>query len=222
MMKFDVTHFQELPIIGILRNIPFAEVMELLPLCIEAGLHAVEITLSSEDAPQIIEEAQRRYGNALCIGAGTVRNLLDLHVAKETGARFIVMPIIESDVITACISENLPVFPGAMTPTEVATAWKLGATQVKLFPAGSLGSGYLRDILAPLAHIPLLATGGIHLEQMEHYWTAGAKGFGLGSPLFPTALIANREWSLVAAHIHEYVTTLQNLVSDGKKEGGIG
>ncbi|PPL03673.1 bifunctional 4-hydroxy-2-oxoglutarate aldolase/2-dehydro-3-deoxy-phosphogluconate aldolase [Parapedobacter indicus] len=222
MKGFDVTRFRELPIIGILRNISFAEVMELLPLCAEAGLYAVEITLNSADAPRIIEEAQRRYGSILCIGAGTVCNLPDLHVAKEAGACFIVTPIMEPDVITACVSENLAVFPGAMTPTEVAIAWKLGATQVKLFPAGRLGSDYVRDISAPLAHIPLLATGGIHRGQMEDYWSAGANGFGFGSPLFPPSLIVNKEWGLTAVHIHEYVTTLQHVMSGSKKKGEIG
>src|SRR5690606_38334847 len=158
-----------------------------------------------------LEQAQHRFGNALSIGAGTVCNLPDLRAAKDAGAAFIVMPIVEPDVIRACVDDGMPVFPGAMTPTEVAQAWTLGATMVKLFPAGSLGPIYTRDILTPLSHIPLLATGGVGLEQLTHYWSAGVKGFGIGTPLFPKELIATRSWEKMRIHLTTYVAAMKSL-----------
>lgn len=187
--------------------------MELLPLCADAGLCAVEITMNTSGAAKMIERATHQFGNALSIGAGTVCNLTDLRTAKDAGAGFIVMPIVEPDVVRACADDGMPVFPGAMTPSEVALAWTLGATMVKLFPAGLLGPSYARDILAPLSHIPLLVTGGVGLEQLAHYWSVGVKGFGIGTPLFPKEFIRTRSWVSMKTHMTTYVATMRSLIS---------
>src|SRR5690606_18081736 len=105
--------------------------------------------------------------------------------ALDAGAQFVVTPITDEEVISACVERDIPIFPGAYTPTEIYKAWSLGASMVKVFPASKLGPDYIKEVLAPLQQIHLMPTGGVGLENMEAFYKAGAKGFGIGSQLIP-------------------------------------
>lgn len=209
--EFNYDLFNSTPIIGIMRGFTYIEVMAILPHFLESGLGTIEITLNSPDALQSIKKARQLYGELLNIGAGTVCDVVGLELALEAGASFIVTPIVEESVIIACKKRNIPIFPGAMTPTEVSKAWTLGATMVKLFPAGSLQSDYLQSLKGPFEHVKILATGGIGLMDMERYWLAGADGFGIGSPLFPQDLVHNKEPQALQHHFQSYVARMQSL-----------
>jgi 2-dehydro-3-deoxyphosphogluconate aldolase/(4S)-4-hydroxy-2-oxoglutarate aldolase len=150
--------------------------------------------MNTPNIQRILRHSTEVYGDQLNIGAGTVCTEKDLEVALAAGAQFIVTPILNEQVIRKCVEAQIPVFPGALTPSEIYQAWRWGASLVKVFPASAFGPGYIREILAPLDEIQLMPTGGISLQNMADYYRAGAKGFGLGSLLFDKKLIQTCAW----------------------------
>ena len=206
--SFSWARFSEVPIIGIVRNISLATIKQIMPLYKEAGLTSIEITMNTMGAADIIHFVRRNYPG-LNVGAGTVCTEKDLIKALHAGAQFIVTPVTDKKIIHACVKEKLPVFPGAFTPTEIYKAWTLGASMVKLYPAKTLGPGYIKDIKAPFNQIKLLPTGGIGLDDIASFRQAGADGFGIGSPLFNAALIQEENWPLLLDHFKRFVSKAQ-------------
>lgn len=186
---FSLQKFEELPIVGIIRNINAEDFERILPLYIQAGLTTLEVTMNTVGAEGMIKKAKTVYGDTIHIGAGTVCNIKDLQKALEAGADFIVTPIVDTNVIEKCVSSNIPIFPGAFSPTEIYTAWSLGASMVKVFPISQLGPGYIQSIKGPFPQIKLMPTGGVGLEDIKSYKEAGASALGIGGPLFPNKIL---------------------------------
>lgn len=201
--------FAKMPLVGIVRGLTFEEIDQILPLYRAAGLTTIEITMNTPDAEAIIKHALANPRNGLNIGAGTVCTEDDLGKALDAGAQFIVTPIISKKVIKICVKRGVPIFPGAFTPTEIYTAWSLGASMIKVYPATSLGPDYIKDVKAPLNDVKLMPTGGINLDNMAAYLKAGADGLGVGSQLFDKALIKQKDWPGLQAHFQEFVDKLR-------------
>lgn len=202
---FSWAAFLRMPIIGILRNVTLSKIETLSQHYLNAGLTTLEITMNSKGATETITSLNARFGGQLNIGAGTVCSMEDLDKALGAGASFIVTPITDEDIIKKCVANDIPVFPGAYSPTEIYTAWKLGASMVKVFPAGQLGAGYIKEILAPLNQIKLLPTGGITIDNFSDFLRAGALGLGMGSHLLPKNLIENDQWEALSNHFLSFV-----------------
>lgn len=192
--KFSWELFNRMPIIGIMRNIRPKYTENIAHVYHQSGLTCLEVTMNSAGAEDTISSLVNTHGDKLNIGAGTVCTINDLEKALNAGAQFIVTPIVNEDVIGACATQKIPVFPGAYTPTEIYKAWSLGATMVKVFPATTLGPGYIREVLGPLNHIGLVPTGGINLENFTSYLAAGAKAVGIGRHLFPKNILETEDW----------------------------
>ncbi|WP_257657980.1 bifunctional 4-hydroxy-2-oxoglutarate aldolase/2-dehydro-3-deoxy-phosphogluconate aldolase [Parapedobacter lycopersici] len=205
---FNWPRFNQVPIVGIIRNLSLAQVRMVLPLYVEAGLNTVEISLTTPDALHIIEEANTRFGAQLNIGAGTVCDMDELQRSLDAGSTFIVSPITDAQLIKSCADRGIPVFPGAFTPTEIYQAWKAGATMVKIFPA-SLGAQYIKDIKAPFPDIKLLPTGGVGLDNLADFVAAGAEGFGIASQLFDKQAIAANDQKALLNHFMQYARFFQ-------------
>jgi 2-dehydro-3-deoxyphosphogluconate aldolase/(4S)-4-hydroxy-2-oxoglutarate aldolase len=208
---FSWERFNQVPIVGIMRNMPRTHLDTLVGIYAASGLTTLEVTMNTAGAPDIIADLVQRYGHQLNIGAGTVCSPEDLDLALTANAQFIVTPILEPDVIRACVGANIPVFPGAFTPSEIHQAWKLGAPMIKVFPAGKLGPDYIKEVLAPLNHIRLLPTGGITLANFADFLRAGAQGVGIGSGLFPEHLIQGDRWDEYQAFLSDFVRGYQAL-----------
>lgn len=191
---FSWEAFNKMPLVGILRNMPPESLDEIAKCMIKAGISTMEITINTPGALQSIRNIVDKYGDKLNVGAGTVCNLTEMHQALDAGAQFIVMPVSDYDVVNYCVIHKIPVFPGAYTPTEIYRAWQMGASMVKVFPAGDLGPSYIKDVLAPLNEIKLMPTGGITLENLGDYFKAGASGVGLGTGLTPKNLVSEKDW----------------------------
>jgi 2-dehydro-3-deoxyphosphogluconate aldolase/(4S)-4-hydroxy-2-oxoglutarate aldolase len=185
----------------------------MIPLYIQSGFTNIEITMNSPQAPEIIKELVATYQTQLNIGAGTVCTEQDLQVALKAGASYIVTPIVAEKVITGCVRQNVPVFPGAYTPTEIASAWNLGASMVKVFPATTLGAGYIKEVKAPLNEIKLLPTGGVSVHNLADFFRAGADGVGMGSQLFPPAMLKNQDKEGLSSHLAEVCQAYQTYKS---------
>lgn len=194
---WNAERFAQMPLIGILRRLDPAKAQPAVHALVDGGLVAAEITMDSPGACDQIELAIAAGGGRICVGAGTVTNWEELDRAHAAGAAFIVTPAVVPEVIAECVRRRLPVFPGALTPSEVLHAHRLGATMVKLFPAHRLGPGYVRDLRGPFPLIPLLATGGITPEVIPEYVAAGVSGFGLGSPLLPSDRVRAGDWDWI-------------------------
>ncbi|GAB3998243.1 bifunctional 4-hydroxy-2-oxoglutarate aldolase/2-dehydro-3-deoxy-phosphogluconate aldolase [Spirosoma daeguense] len=202
--------FTQMPIVGIIRNLSVDDIQQILPIYREAGLTTIEITMNTPGAEQVIRHAREHEHEGLNIGAGTVCTKEDLDKALAAGAQFIVTPILDKKVIKACVKTNVPIFPGAFTPSEVYKAWKLGASMVKVFPTTALGPGYIKDLKAPLNQIKLVPTGGVDLNNMGDFLKAGADGLGIGSHLFDKTLISQKDWSGLKAHFQQFVEKIRN------------
>lgn len=203
--SFSWEAFLRMPVIGILRNVTLSKIATLSQHYLDAGLTTLEITMNSKGATETITSLTARYGGQLNIGAGTVCSMEDLDQALEAGASFIVTPVIDKDVIKKCVANSIPVFPGAYSPTEIYTAWKLGASMVKVFPAGQLGADYIKEVLAPLNQIKLMPTGGITIDNFSAFLRAGAHGLGMGSHLLPKNIIENEQWEALSNHFLSFV-----------------
>jgi 2-dehydro-3-deoxyphosphogluconate aldolase/(4S)-4-hydroxy-2-oxoglutarate aldolase len=184
----DISRFKAKPILGILRGIPQERLEPLLETVISAGLETLEITMNTENAPQLIKRAVRFSGARLMLGAGTVIDKQGLKTALDAGAGFIVMPVLVEEVTEYCVKNKTPVFPGAFTPQEVFRAWQAGSTMVKVFPANFFGPAYFKELKAPFDKIELLACGGLSPENIRAYFLNGASAVAFGSSVF------RREW----------------------------
>ena len=190
----NIASFKKIPLMGILRGYSMEDTLQILHCYNKAGLTTIEITMNTDAAVSIIKACNDQYKNQLNIGAGTVRTVEEAAKAIAAGAQFVVSPITDAPIIQYCRAKDIPVFPGAFTPTEVFAAWQLGATMVKVFPAQFLGPTYIKELLAPLDQLSLMPTGGVHQENIGAYIKAGAKAFGVGSMLFDKTLIQQKDW----------------------------
>ncbi len=201
----DIDRFQQLPIIGILRGIRQDSIEPLTESMIKAGLKTAEITMNTAGAPDLLRMMKRCAGKDLAVGAGTVMSTNDLRSALDAGATFIVMPILVEDVLTLCVKEKIPVFPGAFTPQEIYNAWSMGATMVKVFPAKFFGPAYIKELKGPLNDIKLLACGGVDSENIGEFFASGVSGVAFGGSIFKKEWLENGEFTRIEDSIKKIV-----------------
>jgi 2-dehydro-3-deoxyphosphogluconate aldolase/(4S)-4-hydroxy-2-oxoglutarate aldolase len=159
----------------------FAAVADVL---VEAGVTALEVTLTSRGAIDALAGLRRQLPATVVVGAGTVLTADEAKASVDAGAEFLVSPVLDAGLVAA---SSVPFYPGALTPTEIYAAMRAGAPLVKVFPAGGLGPAYLRDVRGPLPGARIMPTGGIKIEDVADWLTAGAVAVGLGSPLIGDA-----------------------------------
>lgn len=198
-------YLNEIPILGIIRG---AETNVALGACksaIEAGLKTLEITLNVPDAFEQIYKIKMEFGSEIELGAGTVLDLDSAKKAISKGAEFIVSPALIPEVIEFCRDNSIPFFPGAFSPTEIFSAHKAGAEMVKIFPASSLGPGYIRSLKTPLPDIKLIPTGGVTLESVPEYFRAGASAIGVGGEIFKKEWLERKEFNSIRETAKAYI-----------------
>lgn len=179
-------------IVAILRGCDPAAIPDISAALYEGGIRLLEITLNSPGALEAIQQVGARFGERMVIGAGTVLTVEEVRAAVRAGARFILSPSLDIDIIRVTRELGAVSVPGAFTATEILTAYRGGADIVKVFPA-SVGPAYFRDIRGPLPQIPLMPTGGVNLENIRDFQKAGAVAFGVGSALVPALQPAGKE-----------------------------
>lgn len=158
------------------------------------GVNVVEVTMTTPNALRVIRDVSSAYGDSIFVGAGSVLDAETARAVMLAGAEFIVSPVTKADVIEICNRYGKVVIPGAFTPTEILTAWEAGADYVKVFPSSGVGASYIKDVKAPLPHIPLIPTGGINIENAAEFISAGATALGVGSSLVNDQLIEAGEF----------------------------
>ena len=197
-----VERIRQIGLVPVVRAASAKEALTAVDAIRAGGIPVLEITMTVPGAVEVIAELTKRDGDDVLVGAGTV---LDPDMAKrcmDAGARFIVSPALDIPTVEFCRKQNVPVFPGALTPTEVLTAWRAGANAVKIFPANAVGgAAYLKSLKAPLPQIELMPTGGVNLQTVAEFIAAGAIALGVGADLMKgdAAAITEKARQYVAA-----------------------
>jgi len=202
LRETSVTKLREVGIIPIIRASSADVVLPVAEALLHAGLPVVEITMTVPNAIDAIGAVAKRFGSKVLVGAGTVTDAATAQRAVDAGATFIVTPGLVPDVIEAAQRAGVAVLPGALTPSEVFEAFRLGGDMVKVFPVQSLGgASYLRALRGPFPDIPLVPTGGVTLDNVAEMFQAGAAAVGVGTELISTdyAAIGARAKQFLAA-----------------------
>lgn len=208
-----MTRLQETGIVAIIRGVEADKMMDLVQAMYDGGIRLVEVTLNTKDALTSIHQIASHFGDRMNIGAGTVLSAEDARKARQHGAQFLVTPHTGVDVIRFGVEAGLPVFAGAMTPTEIYNAYQAGASMVKVFPAGTLGAQYIKEVRGPLPHIPLMVVGGISLDNAQAYLDMGAVALGLGGGLFNKAEIEQGNFEDIEARSRSFIQLYRQHIS---------
>ena len=183
-----------------------AEKMAMAVVC--GGMRLIEITWNSHRPGELITQLRAELPGCM-IGTGTLFNVQQLQNAIAAGAQFLFTPHVDAAMIQAAVAKEVPIIPGALTPTEIVTAWTLGASCVKVFPVQAVGGvSYIQSLQAPLGEIPLIPTGGVTLENAQEFIQAGAMAVGLSGKLFPQTLVNQGNWQAIASHAHQLTQRL--------------
>lgn len=175
------------------------------------GLSVLEITMTVPGAIGIIEQIAKRYGDEVLVGAGTVLNAETAKDCLQAGAQFVVSPALNLETIAYCRDAGCAIMPGALTPTEVVTAWTAGADMVKVFPCGAMGgASYIKSLRAPLPQIDLVPTGGVSLTTAASFIEAGAAAIGVGADLVDIKAIRAGESERITETTRAYIEAVRN------------
>lgn len=175
----------------------------------EGGVTIIEFTLTTPGSLQTLGPARAKLKPGVLLGVGTVLTTGAAREAIRAGAEFIVTPTLNPEVVHICRNRGIPVIPGAFTPTEILQAWDLGASLVKVFPAGPVGPRYIQDLRGPLPHIPLVPTGGISLNNVNAFIQAGAAAVGVGGEMVPKDLLAQRKFDEITQRARMFAEAVQ-------------
>lgn len=175
-------------LVAILRARGAGPLVDVALALAEAGVRCLEVTLPSPGSAAAVRELTAKLGDEVAVGMGTVLTAAEVGQAADAGARFVVSPDHNPEVVAAARELGLGSMPGAFSPTEIVAAWRGGPTAVKVFPASVLTPEYVAAVRAPLPDIPLVPTGGIDLDGAAAFLRAGALAVGVGGPLLGTAL----------------------------------
>jgi len=175
------------------------------------GLSVLEITMTVPGAVGIIEQVAKRYGDEVLVGAGTVLNAETARDCLAAGAQFIVSPALNLETIAFCRDAGCAIMPGALTPTEVVTAWSAGADMVKVFPCGAMGgASYIKSLKAPLPQIELVPTGGVSLTTAASFIEAGSAAIGVGADLVDIKAIRAGQSEKITETTRAYIEAVRS------------
>lgn len=179
---------------------------------IAGGVNVVEVTMTVPGAVDLLKELKREYGGQLLLGSGTVTTADEAEATIDAGAEFVVSPSLHPNVIAKTHALGKLSVPGALTPTEVITAWKAGADFVKVFPCSAMGgASYLKSLLAPFPYLKLIPTGGVTVQTAETFLKAGALALGVGNDLVNLAAVDAGKAETITETARTYLRILADL-----------
>lgn len=210
MNKADVLHvIQEVGIIPAIRVSSAEDAHFAADTVAKAGIPIVEITMTVPEACQLMTHLMRHHPD-IVVGAGTVLSTAMAGDCLDAGANFLTSPGFDHKIIDFAARKEIAVLPGALTPTEIITAWEAGADYIKVYPCAELGGDrYIKALKAGLPHIPLIAAGGVNQHTASGYILAGASAIGVGTELIPKDAIENRESERIQELAHRFLTAVK-------------
>ena len=203
-----VSRIEDLGVVAVIRLQDPSRLRAVIDAIAAGGVRALEVTMTVPKAIEMIAQIAPTLPKGFLIGAGTVLDAGTATRAANAGAQFIVSPVFRKEVITAAHVRDVPAMPGCMTPTEILEAWDAGADIVKVFPATTLGPGFLKDVRAPLPDVRLMPTGGVTIENAGDWIRAGAVAVGVGSALLDSAAIASGKYDVITENARRIVANV--------------
>jgi 2-dehydro-3-deoxyphosphogluconate aldolase/(4S)-4-hydroxy-2-oxoglutarate aldolase len=201
-----IKQIEDTGLVPVVRAASSDEAMRVIDAIKEGGVSVLEITMTVPGAVKVIEAIVAKYGADATVGAGTVLDPETARACILAGAQFVVSPSLNLDTIAMCRRYSVPIMPGALTPTEVVTAWSAGADFVKVFPCGSVGgASYIKNLKGPLPQIKLIPTGGVSLKTAADFITAGSSALGVGTDLVDVKAIRAGEAYVVSERARQFV-----------------
>jgi len=209
MVKNDILDtILETGVVAIMRAKSADQLLEAAEAVLAGGVKAIEVTMTTPGALDVIRQAINKFGGAVLFGVGSVLDSETARLAMLAGAQFVVCPTLNIRTIEICNRYSVPVMPGAYTPTELLTAWEAGASIVKVFPASAGGPAYIKAVKAPLPHIRLAAVGGVDLNNTADFIRAGVDIVGVGGELVSQKLLDAKDFASItesARHFRQEV-----------------
>ena len=204
-------YVKERKIVAIVRDLKPEYMVRLAHAFEEGGIGLMEVTYNQRapeawaDTAKAIEAVAKEFDERVLVGAGTVIRPEQVSMTYNAGGRYLVTPTTQPEIIRMGKALGLGLFPGALTPTEILTAYEAGADAVKVFPVSTLGPGYIKAVKAPLSHIPLMAVGGVNEKNAADFMKAGCVGLGVGGNLVNKEWIESGQWDKITALAKEFM-----------------
>jgi len=209
-MKEVLEKIIEEGIIPVIRVSSATEAFEVSKAIKEGGISVIEVAMTTPGAIDAIKEASQKFGQEVLLGAGTVLDPETARAALINGAKFLVSPSLNLEIIKMSNRYSAVVIPGALTPTEILTAWEAGADLVKVFPIAQVGGpAYIKAIQAPLPHIPLVPTGGVNLQNAGEFIKAGAAAIAVGGELVDKKAAAEKRYSVITENAQKFLAEVR-------------
>lgn len=200
-----IRRIRDIAVVPIVRTPDAKSALAAVEAILAGGIECVEITMTVGNAIKAIEEVADRYGDRVLLGAGTVLDPETARACMLAGAQFFVTPALNVKTIELAKRYSKPIFPGALTPTEVLTAWEAGADGIKVFPCSAVGGAkYIKALKAPFPHIDLIPTGGVNLDTITDFLLAGSSAVGVGSELVDSKSVASGNYSVITDRARKY------------------
>jgi len=207
-------HFEEVPVVAVLRGITSDKADKVIETCIRAGLKTIEFTFDTPGIADLLISTAAKFGQDINLGCGTIFQLDQAKQAVEAGAEYIVAPTLNPEIAKWCAANDIAYMPGALTPQEIEEAWSHNPYMVKIFPVGPVGGpAYIKQLRGPFGKkgaepVKLIVTGGVYSSNITEYFEAGVDAVGVGGSTFDDA-IANSDWETLE-------TTLKEIVNKAK------
>ncbi len=203
-----IQEIHRLGVVAIIRMKDVAKLRRVVDAIADGGVRAIEVTMTVPGAVQMIGTLARALPPEIVLGAGTVTDAATARAVIDAGARYVVSPVFRREVIAACHERDVAAAPGCFTPTEILDAYDFGADVIKVFPATALGPQFIKDVRAPLPHVPLMPTGGVSLDNAGDWIRAGAVAVGVGSALLDMKAIEEGRFEVLTGNARRIVASV--------------
>jgi len=200
-----LSRLHEIGLIAVIRGPSQDLTIKMVEALIAGGVQGIEITYTTPNAPQVVKALNQAFGEQIVLGMGTLTEPAQAQEAFDAGARYLVSPICDPELGRAMIATSLPVMIGAMTPSEVYQAYRLGSDVVKIFPGSTVGPAYIKALKGPFPFIEMMPTGGVSVANVAEWFAAGVFGVGAGSELCPTAWAKEGRFTDITRRAAEFV-----------------
>ena len=206
----DLIRLKESGLIAVIRRPKKSQIHYIAEALVEGGTGALEITLDTPGALEMIKELKEKFNDRVLVGAGTVLDAVSAKSAIDAGSDFIFCPSFDVETIQMTNRYGKISIPGVMTPTEIVQAYSAGADLLKIFPGAALGENYIKDLQGPLCHIPMMPTGGVSLDNVETFIKNGAVAVGAGGSLVDGKAVSEERYEVLTETSKEFIRRIQN------------
>jgi 2-dehydro-3-deoxyphosphogluconate aldolase / (4S)-4-hydroxy-2-oxoglutarate aldolase len=208
--KETLEQIKALGLLAVIRGPSPDLTVKMVDALVAGGVSGIEVTYSTPNAEWVVETLTRKHGDQILLGMGTLTDPRQAIWAKAAGAQFAVSPICEPALVQAMVASGLVVMAGALTPTEVFQAYRLGSDVVKIFPGSLAGPSYIKALKGPFPYIPMMPTGGVNTSNLGEWFAAGVVAVGAGSELCPPALAKEGKFDEISRRAAEFVQAVNS------------